>query len=37
MGVNPAIVWHAESQTPGALHVLSATEIVRWRLASTRF
>jgi hypothetical protein len=37
MGVNPALVWHAESQTPGALHVLSAAEIARWRLASTRF
>jgi len=37
MGVNPAIVWRAESQTPGALHVLSPGEIARWRLASTRF
>ena len=37
MGVNPALVWHAESQTPGALHILSAAEISRWRLASTRF
>ena len=37
MGVNPAIVWRAESQTPGALHVLSPAEIARWRLASTRF
>ena len=36
MGVNPAIVWHAESQTPGVLHILSAAEIARWRLASTR-
>ena len=37
MGVNPAIVWHAESQVPGALHLLSPLEIARWRLASTRF
>jgi hypothetical protein len=37
MGVNPALVWHAESQTPGTLHILSAAEIARWRLASTRF
>jgi hypothetical protein len=37
MGVNPAIVWQAESQTPGTLHILSAAEIVHWRLASTRF
>jgi hypothetical protein len=37
MGVNPALVWQAESQTPGALHILSPAEIARWRLASTRF
>jgi hypothetical protein len=37
MGVNPEIVWHAESQTPGTLHILSAAEIARWRLASIRF
>lgn len=37
MGVSPALVWHAESQTPGTLHILSPAEIARWRLASTRF
>jgi hypothetical protein len=37
MGVSPALVWRAESQTPGALHILSPAEIARWRLASTRF
>jgi hypothetical protein len=37
MGVDPALVWRAESLTPGALQVLSAAEIARWRLASTRF
>ncbi|MGO4873040.1 MAG: hypothetical protein ACLPGW_20970 [Roseiarcus sp.] len=37
MGVSPALVWRAESQQPGALHILSPAEIARWRLASTRF
>ena len=37
MGVSPALVWHAESQTPGTLHILSPAEIAHWRLASTRF
>ena len=37
MGVSPALVWSAESQTPGALHILSPAEIARWRLAATRF
>jgi hypothetical protein len=36
MGVSPALVWRAESLTPGTLYVLSAAEIARWRLASTR-
>jgi hypothetical protein len=37
MGVSPALVWRAESLTPGALDTLSPVEIARWRLASTRF
>ena len=37
MGVDPALVWHAESQTPGTLHILTPAEIARWRLASTKF
>ena len=37
MGVDPTLVWHAESQPPGTLHLLSSAEISRWRLASTRF
>jgi hypothetical protein len=37
MGVSPALVWRAESLTPGTLHILSSAEIARWRLASTRF
>jgi hypothetical protein len=37
MGVDPAIVWYAESQTPGTLHILSPAEIAHWRLASIRF
>jgi hypothetical protein len=37
MGVSPALVWQAESQTPGTLHILSPAEIAHWRLASTRF
>ncbi len=36
MGVDPALVWRAESLSPGVLHVLSAREIVRWRLGSAR-
>ena len=36
MGVSPALVWRAESLTPGALFILSPAEIVRWRLASNR-
>jgi hypothetical protein len=37
MGVSPALVWRAESLTPGTLDILSPAEIARWRLASTRF
>ena len=37
MGVDPAIVWRAESLSPGALYILSAGEIAHWRLAVTRF
>jgi hypothetical protein len=37
MGVNPALVWRAESLTPGRLYILSPAEIARWRLASIRF
>ncbi len=36
MGVDPALVWRAESLSPGALHILSASEIARWRLGSRR-
>jgi hypothetical protein len=36
MGVDPALVWSAESQRPGALHVLTQAEMTRWRLASPR-
>ena len=28
MGVSPALVWRAESLTPGTLHILSPAEIV---------
>jgi hypothetical protein len=37
MGVSPALVWRAESLTPGTLDILSPAEIARWRLASIRF
>jgi hypothetical protein len=37
MGVDPALVWRAESLTPGTLHILTPGEIARWRLASTKF
>ena len=36
MGVDAALVWRAESLTPGVLHVLTRGEIARWRLASPR-
>ncbi len=36
MGVDPALVWCAESLSPDVLHVLSAREIARWRLGSAR-
>jgi hypothetical protein len=36
MGVSPALVWRAESQTPGTLHILSPAEIARWHLASAQ-
>ncbi|HYA72366.1 MAG TPA: hypothetical protein VEF36_04335, partial [Roseiarcus sp.] len=36
MGVDPALVWRAESLSPGVLHILSAREIARWRLGSAR-
>jgi hypothetical protein len=36
MGVNPALVWRAESLPPGVLHALTPQEIVRWRLAAVR-
>jgi hypothetical protein len=36
MGVDPALVWRAESLAPGELHILTPREIARWRLASTR-
>ncbi|MGD0639525.1 MAG: hypothetical protein ABSC22_02155 [Roseiarcus sp.] len=36
MGVDPALVWRAESQPPGVLHILSPREIARWRLGSAR-
>jgi hypothetical protein len=37
MGVDPALVWRAESQAPGVLRVLTTAEITRWRLATTRY
>jgi hypothetical protein len=37
MGVNPALVWNAESLPPDRIHLLTQQEIARWRLASTRF
>jgi hypothetical protein len=37
MGVDPRLVWRAESQAPGALHLLTAGEIAHSRLAATRF
>ena len=36
MGVDPALVWCAESLTPGTLHVVTPGEMARWRLASPR-
>ena len=36
MGVDPALVWRAESQQPGALHLVTPGEMTRWRLASAR-
>jgi hypothetical protein len=36
MGVDPALVWSAESLSPGVLHILSAQEIARWRLGAER-
>jgi hypothetical protein len=36
MGVDPALVWSAESLSPGVLHILSAQEIARWRLGAAR-
>jgi hypothetical protein len=36
MGVDPALVWRAESLSPGVLRVLTAGEIARWRLGSSR-
>jgi hypothetical protein len=37
MGVNPALIRAAESQSPDEVRVLSRSEIVRWSLAATRF
>jgi hypothetical protein len=37
MGVDPALVWTAEAQSPDNIHVLSPSEIRRWRLATSRF
>jgi hypothetical protein len=37
MGVDPAVVWTAEAQSPDNIHVLSPREIRRWRLATSRF
>jgi hypothetical protein len=36
MGVDPALVWRAESLSPNVLDILSAREIARWRLGSRR-
>lgn len=36
MGVDPAVVEAAERTPPGALRILSESEIVEWRLAVTR-
>ena len=36
MGVDPALVWSAESLSPGVLRILSAQEIARWRLGAAR-
>ena len=36
MGVDPALVWCAESLSPGVLHVLTPREIARWRLGAAR-
>jgi hypothetical protein len=36
MGVSPALVWRAESLTPGTLDILTPQEIARWRLAAAQ-
>jgi hypothetical protein len=36
MGVNPALVWTAESLPPDHIRTLSPQEIARWRLAASR-
>jgi hypothetical protein len=36
MGVNPALVWTAESLPPDNIRTLSPQEIARWRLAASR-
>ncbi len=37
MGVDPAVVLTAESQSPDNIHVLSPREMRRWRLATSKF
>jgi hypothetical protein len=37
MGVNPTIIRTAERISPDEIHILSASELRRWRLASPKF
>jgi hypothetical protein len=37
MGVNPTVIRTAEQISPDEIHILSAAELRRWRLASSKF
>jgi hypothetical protein len=37
MGVNPTVIRTAEGISPDEIHILTATELRRWRLASPKF
>jgi hypothetical protein len=37
MGVNPAVIRLAEQIPPEEIHILSAADMRRWRLASPKF
>jgi hypothetical protein len=37
MGVNPAVIRLAERIPPQEIHILSAADMRRWRLASPKF